>query len=301
MKRLSFLMASLLACSLLFVGCSKEFDEPTIEVTLNGEVTTQITVDWNKGVSVIIDFVADADIKQIDIDEVGGGNLTGYPKTRDFKTNTTDQAVFTIPARSANPEKDVEVKYNVKITDREDQSQNRQIVVTFKGEKGPEYGDIIKHSSVKLGSFTESTYGSSFASITGQVWKLAEAKENSSHVDFIYSDGSSFEKTLVAPSVDNAITNLYSGAVKTWSKRNATKFAKLSGITAAEFSACENDGLIVEHVTTTSVTANIVSDLNTGDIVGFITDGGKKGLLKIDTIVQTANDKHIIFTVLVQE
>lgn len=292
MKRVSlFVIAAVVAVSSVFVSCSKEEkDPPTITVNLNGTDKIEIEVNANQDVTARIDFNAEAEIKQIDIDEVNGTNLSGYPKTSGFDSKTRHQATVTIPAR-VNTSVDAEVKLNVKVTDKDDKSANRQITIKFKKVAG----NIDKWLNKSLGSLSHTgSANSACASIDGTTYAVVGiSTTNQAKVDFIYFNGSSNPFALAAPT--NSSVGTLSN-VSSWSTKNATKLAKLASITASQFDACENDELITTNVTSTAVSADIVTSLAAGNIVGFITASGKKGLIKVIS-TNTSSDANQSVTI----
>ena len=297
MKRVNlFMLAAVIAVSSVFVSCTKEEkDPPTITVNLNGTDKIEIEVNANQDVTARIDFNAEAEIKQIDIDEVNGTNLSGYPKTSGFDSKTRHQATVTIPAR-VNTSVDAEVKLNVKVTDKDDKSANRQITIKFK-KVIPAAGNIDKWLNKTLGSLAHTgSANSACASIDGTTYAVVGiSTTNQAKVDFIYFNGSSNPFALAAPT-NSSVGTLSSGSVSGWSTKNATKLAKLASITASQFDACENDELITTNVTSTAVSADIVTSLAAGNIVGFITASGKKGLIKVIS-TNTSSDANQSVTI----
>jgi len=148
-----------------------------------------------------------------------------------------------------------------------------------------------------LGSLAHvSTAGSSCASIDGTVFSISDAKTNAEKIDFIYFNGNSHPKSLAAPNNASVGTLGSTNAPSTWATKNATKLGLLSGVTASQFDGCDDDELITTHVTTASVNADIVLNLIENQVVGFITAGGKKGLIKvisIDTSTEANNSIKI--------
>ncbi|MDR2886535.1 MAG: hypothetical protein LBV26_00820 [Bacteroidales bacterium] len=302
MKKVNFFMvAAFVAAGCVFSSCKKdEPAKPVITVNLDGTDRTEITIEQGASVKVKIDYTAEAGIKQIDLEQTGGSNLEGYPKTKDFVSSNVDKAEFTVgPLTEAGT-----VKLVTRLTDKDANTTNKEIVITVNKAKEPTAGEINTFANVLIGCLANNTTaGSSCASIDGKVYNLAAAKPLSAQIDFIYLDGATNPLSIVAP--NNTVLNGLSAAsadrVATWAKRNATKLGKLD-VTAAAFDAMGNDAVIAEKVTTTAVAADIVKDLKAGDVVGFITEGGKKGMLKvINTVTTPAGSKSITIAIKVQK
>ena len=291
MKRVNlFMIAAVYAVSSVFFSCAKvENDPPTIDVYLNGTQQTTLEVDPGLSVTVKIDFKADAKIKVIEINPETGAQILKVEK--DFSPSNTyhvyngsiddprGKAPYSESAAA------VDVIWYIKITDKDDQTMNQKVTVTFKPiVVVPPAGDIDTWKDKVLGSLSHaSTDGSSCASIDGSVYTLSQASANSAKVDFIYFNGSTNPLSLAAPS-NSAVQTISSNAVAGWATKNATKLGKLTSVTAAQFDDCEDDALITTSVTTTAVSADIVSSLAVGNVIGFITASGKKGLIKVVTV-----------------
>jgi len=166
-------------------------------------------------------------------------------------------------------------------------------------------GNISKYTAKLLGDFNNPTVGSFFASSNGEVFSQADAKVNSNIIDFVYYHGVSNGPTLAAPSESDAMS-IYDNAstgLQTWSNRNDTKFKMLLSFTTSDFDEAweaDNDIAIVDNAT--DVTSEKANQLEEGDIFAFITEAGKKGLVKVVEITGIPNsDGTITIDVMVQE
>ena len=289
MKKVSFfIVAALFAASSVFVGCSSDpSDPPTITIRFDGNnsstgVFAPDDLYVGDQVGVELDFKAPGKIKEIRIAKASGTgeNPPGtYPMTSGFNGETIHQVKWTVTGAAVGS-----VKYTADVTDKdkEAQSDTKIIEISFK-ERPPVWGDINTWADKTLGSLVHtSTAGSSCASIDGTVYSIADAKTNSAKIDFIYSDGATYPYMISAPDF-SAIQSYPTGspnAISSWTTKNATKLAKLS-VTVTQFDACDNDELITTAVTDAAVTADHVDNLAANDVVGFITAGGKRGLIKV--------------------
>ena len=328
-----FIAAFVAASAVLFMGCPCEIDDPCnpdchmydpcdstcpnydpskcedppppppdpsiTSVSINGGVRNAFTVDEGTAVNLIIDYSAPAGIKRIEFVK-GSANVTGFPITSNFSTSTTHKYQGAIPASFLTVGANT---FTTKVIDNADKQAEQTITITVEGGE-----PINTWTNRTLGSFVHaSTAGSSFATSNGTVYSLGDAKTNSGIIDIIYLNGSQNPFALVAPNFA-AIGNLPGNnnnpnRVEAWDHRNATRFARLSNVTAQQFDACINDRLIVQHVTTAAVTANSVTNLAANNIVGFITAGGKRGLIKVvsTNTGSTAANESITIDVKVQQ
>jgi hypothetical protein len=192
---------------------------------------------------------------------------------------------------------DITENCKVKVTVDNGMENSRTLTINYTPPL-PEFGDINEWPDLLLGSLSHSgTEGASCASIDGSVYEIAEARTNSGKVDFVYWNGASNPNSIAAPSNTTLgqITAMQSG----WTTKNETKLQRLTTITADEFDEMENDAEIDELVTDTTVTEDIVTNLKVDDIIGFITAGGKKGLMKVNSVGTPAN--HVNISIKVQE
>src|SRR5690554_533301 len=144
--------------------------------------------------------------------------------------------------------------------------------------------NIESFTAVLMGSYDDANLGSFFSTVTGEVYKITPAGENSELIDFAYFYGSDNSATITAPDNDEVIgtggSKLYA-PVAEWDTRNATRFNQLfSGITVEEFDAMNNDALIVAN-TASDVDLKMANFLNKDALVAFITADGKKGIFKV--------------------
>jgi len=178
------------------------------------------------------------------------------------------------------------------VTDNKDLTASVSFTITVEAVGGP-----INTWTATLGSH-QSTKGSSFASTTGTVYSIADAKANSSLVDFMYYYGAENFATLAAPD-DATVESVFSSAdgPASWTTRNATRFAE-TNLSAGDFDAIEDDLTIVEEATGASATK--VNELSDGDVVAFVTADDKMGLVKVVSITTGAGGEMEI-SVIVQQ
>ena len=306
MKKVSvFMIAACVAVGVAFVSCGeieeiiKPSNAPSIQISFTGYSgsTGNVTLPEDKNeVEVVALIKAPGKINEISIKKSGGANITGYPKSGGFDSETEHTAKWTVKREKTDGSREV-ISFDVTVTDmdKEPHTKSATVEITFEQvipatEKG---NDINVWSNKLLGSLEHSgTAGSSFASIDGSVYLIADARTNSAKVDFIYYNFSGTSHTISSPN-----STYHSSMDVGWTTKNKTKLQRLTTITVAEFDAMVKDALIVEKVTST--TSESVANLAAGNIIGFITDGGKKGLIKVNSVNSPAN--HINITVKVQK
>jgi hypothetical protein len=105
------------------------------------------------------------------------------------------------------------------------------------------------------------------------VYNFGQAQSNSSNVDFVYADGG-LHSPFVAFNFDY---------IDNWGSYNATQLKRLTNVSVSEFESMTN-ALLIEKVTTSSVTGGSVDNVTSGNIIGFITINGQKGLIKVNSV-----------------
>ena len=135
MKKVNlFLVAALVAASVMFVGCDRlpDLESPTINVNLNSSDRTELTIKSGESVSVRIDYRDDKEIIRIEFEKVDGGNLSGFPMTSGFDSENTHQFSDTWSNLTVGTH-----RYNTRVFDGADNSTNRQIVITVEDDTPP--------------------------------------------------------------------------------------------------------------------------------------------------------------------
>jgi hypothetical protein len=170
-----------------------------------------------------------------------------------------------------------------KITDKDNQTNEVSLILTTESTAGP----INTFSMKILGSYDNPT-GSSFASIDGTVYTLANAKANAAKIDWLYYYGASAANhaTIASPKDSTAavVFNEPPSNLSSWSVRNNTLFKKVTE--SIDWNSINNDQVIVAQ-TASGVTNTYINQLAVNDILAFITASGKKGMIKVETISGT--------------
>lgn len=229
-------------------------------------------------------------------------NIRSLKVTRVFNLNSWDTTysdfndasmTFTITFTAQPIVGQESIKFEV--TDNDGQKASVSLLITTEAGSG---GPINTFTMKILGSY-QSLTGSSFASIDGSVYTLAEAKLNSHKVDFLYWWGASTAATIGAPDDPNAVAiyNNPTNGIPTWSVKNSTRF-QATTVTTAQFDSFMDDTEIIAAATGSAGTR--VGSLAEQTVIAFITVSGKYGLIKVTDIVTNA-DGQITIDVKVQQ
>lgn len=304
-----FLLAFVAVFAVVFTSCEEDKNPPTISVSgiqeggsyTLGSVPTLVAVIGSN----------DAELKTLSIDVTGTGilpaalsNLTTSPANA-FETGTGSPFTFVNNIQNVTVNYAMAItqagSFSVRLTAVDKNDESVEVIITFTVTAAA--GQIKSYNDVILGSYNNATLGSSFASVDGLVYSLADAKANSNKIDFVYFYGATNLATMAAPNdvlLDEVFTT--ASAPSTWTVRNATKMKK-SALTATAFDAITNDAAIIADAT--GLSASHVNSLAVGDVITFETAStsafaSKKGMLKITEITGT-DAGSIKFTVKVQQ
>ncbi len=304
---LSFL-AIATASTLLLTGCQDP--EPTdVKPTISFEtgadyISADATVE--AGSTFMLGINADAN-------DNSGANLTKLTMVRHFVSINAEQtitwdttinvATYSIDFQVTAYNEEGTDSFIFTITDAEGETAEVSLDITTEIT----YGPLNVFEDITLGD-KDNAIGSSFASLDGTVYTLAEAKENSDKIDIVYYYGATNKATICAPS-DPTAAEVYNNpdvGVASWATRNATKFIETT-VTADEFDAipADNDTQVIEIAT--GADQSLVTNLDHDGapvVLGFETATGKKGLIKVQQVAVGSGlttPGYIIITVKVQQ
>jgi 5-hydroxyisourate hydrolase-like protein (transthyretin family) len=169
-----------------------------------------------------------------------------------------------------------------KVTDTDGETQEIALNITTE-----ETGGQINYFVQKILGAQQNINGCAFASSDGFVYHLADAKINSDKVDWVYFYGVISFAAIAAPD-DVTAGTVYNDPVnglQTWFVTNSTRFKKIT--TVVDWDAITNDATILQ-LTEEGVTESKINNLTVGDIIGFKTEPGKFGLIRVDNITGTS-------------
>jgi hypothetical protein len=288
-------MLLMMSGALAFTSCTKDEDEPEpIQkpvITLQdstGYISSDATVEVSSDFKVLV-YVAENPESGKNIDKLRViRTFNNIPTTQEIPVN--DNAAFIeILFTAVN----VAGTENIQFTaiDNGGQSNSVSINITTEETAGP----IDTYAMKILGSYDNLTHGSSFATIDGMVYKIADATLNQAKIDFLYWYGVSTSATLASPA-DAATPTVYP-AVGGWTTRNDTKFTETT-VTADEFDQITNDAPIIAAATGASDTK--IGNLSVDDVIGVMAADGRYALIKI-TAIEVGQAGTITFDVKVQQ
>ena len=301
MKKLSILVMSflLISASSLLTSCSKDDStNPTdVKPVVNfkgGATYTSVDASFPVGSEFKVGIVASSNVSS-------GAKLVKFTVIRTFN-NLPSTAIDTVLNTTAF---NVDIiattrsvvgteRWTYTITDKDNQVVELSLNITTQQVYGP-----LTEFTMKVLGAQKTITGSSFASIDGTVYGLADAKTNAGKIDWLYFYGATNLATLAAP-IDADAAIVFSdplNGVATWSVRNATKFKKVTD--QITWSAITNDSALIA-LTSSGVTNTKVNSLSKNDILAFITASGKKGIIRVDDIT-TSESGQITISVKVQQ
>jgi len=129
------------------------------------------------------------------------------------------------------------------------------------------------------------------ASIDGTLFSYNDGTADANlqaKADFVYyylggnsTDAGTDGRAII--SAPSAVSDLINAGFADWTTKNVTEFYEII-MTSAEFDAMEDDEMILELVTGTPLAGNTAEGLVSGDVVGFETSAGKKGIFKVTAL-----------------
>ncbi len=283
MKRLNWLLVIPVIFGLtLFTSCEDDtLTEDEITITA-GNVPD--TVEVGVATNITFSIIADAKIASI---ELLMNNNTLDLKEDDFTNTTSDNYSYTLTATEAQAGEDLD--FRLTVVDKDDAEEYVDFTIHVKELAAT----ISEYTAVIMGANENDDYGSFLGTSNGTVYTVSLAYENQGAVDIIYYYGSENKATLAAPDDAGAAEfSVYN--LSNWSTKNETRF---TSTLSTDFSAVESsddiDGLV------SSPSATSAKDLSVDDVVGFVTDAGKKGVAKV-TAITTGTTGTITIEVKVQ-
>lgn len=299
MKRVFlFLSAIVISTVTLFTACTE--DEPAdLPPTLSfsteaGYVSSDATLTINSAFSIKV--IADANV-------TSGSKIASIGINRIYNNQTIWDTVLTY--NDANVTLTVQFvaisevgteNIEFEVTDKAGQTAKKNIHITTEEPAG---GPIFTWTERVLGSWNNLDYGSSFASVNGNVYMLNEAFANQGLIDIIYWWGNSTSATLGAPNDGNAAQVFNQGpyALSNWTTLNATQF-KTTTVNRDAFNAIGDATECINIATGADQTR--IGGLAVDQVIAFVTVGGKHGLLIVDALTENS-DGFITITIKVEE
>ncbi len=276
MKKLNYLIIIALFVG-IFSSCKKDTTNlPAPVVTFTNGITSTTLAAGVTSWTVTGTITSDeglTSVKFFNVTTAGetqiGSAVTTFTNDKSYSFTTTITGIT------------VNTVIKVQATDAKDQTTSANFTINVAGSNPP-----TSYPNVTIGSYNNTTLGSSFASIDGTVYSLANAKTSSNKIDMIYYFSSANNASISAPN-DLTLLNVYfttASAPSTWTVQNATKLLKVTGFdyanaTSATISALNPTGMNVQ---------NLVA----GDIFAFQTaatsaNPNKKGVAQVVSVSGT--------------
>jgi hypothetical protein len=290
MKKINLLIATLILASFAFVtSCTKDKTPPTINFK-GGTGYTSSDVSVEAGTVLTFGITAESSSAKLENLKIiaTNNNIPDTKKDTTFSSDTFNKD-FSFPFNTIG-----DTRLTFTMTDKDGETAELSLIVTVTTAAST----INSYTEVLLGSWGSPT-GSSFASVDGTVYSLANAKTNCTKVDWMYYYGSAHQATLAAPDdalVATVFTNTTNG-LQTWPTKNATRFTIISA-GAVWDNVLTADDIAAIAGTPTSTDAG---ELQPSNIVAFKTAGNKLGLIKVSTITGTGATSTIKYDVKVQK
>jgi hypothetical protein len=291
MKKLSYLLGLLVVAGIMFSACSKDeenTDPPSLvflggeyepgKDRVDGDVTLTVGTEFVFGITA--SKVSDQDLRKIEIRRIfeNVSNILFVDSTINTASITFDIQVFAWTSPGTED-------FVVTVYDKADKSSTISFTVTTE----PAAPNITTYEDKILGSY-ESTTGSSFASIDGTVYTLADAINNAEAIDFMYFYGTTNLATLAAPD-DDAAADVFDSepnGLQNWSVLNATRFKETTLNSAAFDAITSSSQLVPVCILPTPPDQSRINNLAIGDVLAFETAGEHYGLIRIDAITGEA-------------
>ncbi len=313
MKKINVLIIAVIAFATAFMtSCNpdtSDFAAPTITF---GEDTGNQTVIANSDVAIAGDIYAAGEIKQIIYfkDDVSFGDAI----TSGFDTDTTTHFSMSIPGDQVTET----FTFEVQVTDKNDKIGKGSVTITV---------DVHDTTVVKTTSAIQLYPAPSdhtgvnprFSSLTPDfsTYSWSTAQGNEATIDIMYYNGRYTKSQSNAPHFVSAnVSTQYTHGGDALSGDNTTHFKILEGTELSDLGdwSSINSDVNISTIDMTSAGSNVgeLSDgtgaFDIGSIIAFQLSNGKKGLIKVNSLVDGNNNgnyydpdtDYITFDVIVQ-
>jgi hypothetical protein len=299
MKRLSYLFAVLLLLGATFmISCTKTEETPqdltpTIDFKggsayISGDATLDISQDFMIGITASSNSTSGTKLTSLYVSRTYN-NAVWWDSTFTFSETNID---YNFQFTSLTVEGTERIYF--KITDKDGQINELALNITTHHAAG-----LINFFTQKILGAQHSATGSSFASSDGTVYTFLDAYANQAKIDWLYYYGANDKATLASPNDEHAWLVFTwqadpTKALENWAIKNDTRFKKLDAA-SINWDNITDDVIIVEQTQTGVDKTRITQTddaLGVGSILGFITAGGKRGMIKIDAIDAPAGSEN---------
>lgn len=283
MKKINlFILSIAVLAGGLFSSCTKEADPEGPQIAFSNSLTETTLAMGVSQWEVNATITSVAGLDQVKVFQVSAG---GEDQLGEAITSFTDKNSFNLKVLVTNI--NVATTIKVSATDKNNVTNSKNFLIKI--TEAPAL-DKVTILTATLGSATRNLTDPSYYSIGTKTAYKYNATGASANVDFGYSYGDDNNTTNYATIFS---PEWYTSTQKITSPSNVTKFA-ITTLTVAEFDAItvSDDSKIVTAAT--GATLQFVNNLqvgasNDGKIIAFVTQSGKKGLIKVGTISKGTN------------
>ena len=290
MKKLIYLLTTLILSGFLFYSCSKDSDEPQLpSFSFKTGVNPETGMNYIAGDTTLP--INSLFMVGLNGSSNSGKDFKNFKVWRRFEGGQESVVVDSIISGtsfnanlifSSNNQAGME-DWRFEITDNNgNSSQLAFTMTTFEVTSGMAY-----FTQILLGSYDSLAPGGFLSTATGTTFDFAQATDSASVIDWVYIDAGNYKHTILAPN-DNIVDDYYSG-IADWTVRNSTKFSS-PGLSSAQFDAVDNGTQLVVYAQGSNLSRLSETEMgsfNTGDVFAFVTDaanGARSGLIKVTEV-----------------
>ena len=280
-KTMLKLLFAFSAVALIFSSCEQSTDPQPPTITLAGGSYIDSDAEITVGSTFMIKVVATPNTET-------ESKLVAFSATRTFENTPTTVIDTTL-------DKLTSFTYELVLSAQATTGTER-IVIEVEDKDGEVAEAILNITYVgaptTLSSFTTVLLGaqnSSEASCgsleTGETFTISggDASSNSASIDIVHYNGAK-DVALYSPS-NSDIQSVTAYNISSWATINDTKLS-LTSLTAAQFDGISTN---VDLEAAGTPSGDAVGLLEVGDVVVFLTEGGKKGVFKVADVNDAAN------------
>lgn len=298
MKKINlFILSVAVLAGGLLSSCTKDsstsFSDPVIKVNLNAltvlSSSSATTADLTKPEGTALSFEIKFDMGD-QSDKLTKILITSVISGKTFTVvdSALNSGIFNTGASTLTYSYSTSVGTNneaITFAVWDKKERKTEVVLNLKPEAAtPNTSTIVTRDVIILGSYKNSSLGSSYSVGLNKVLNMSSAKSSSGDVDIMYYYGTGNFASLGAPANADVKTVFNSSAtgIQLWATKNDTKFKK---ITVANW-----DNVVAADITAATLgTDNQIIKLSVGDILVFQTAGSIKGYIKVTDITTGDN------------
>lgn len=282
MKKLKLLFAvTLIATMGIFTACEEDGETNEIYITPRNVPETMAIGDT---VDLEFSIQSDANLEMI---ELFKNNDRIDTKEEDFKEKNSD--IYTYTFTPDTSEAGTTLEFALYVSDKDELEERYDFEIEIEALPEP----VEEFTAKIMGGDENADYGSFLDAHAGTVYSVSDAMNNQEDIDMLYFYGSENEATIAAPDDQDAEQfSVYN--LDEWTTRNETRFTDVMDISYANI---ETETDIDNEVTSPENTK--ANNLEVGNVIGFETVSGHKGVFEVVEIV-TERDGYIEINVKMQ-